>query len=208
MESHLQSLITYFSAHPYSALATVFAASLFESLAVIGIVIPGSTIVFVGGVLIGLNALDPWWTAAMAVSGAILGDGLSYWLGHHYHEKIRALWPMKNHPEMFERGQAYFAKNGGRSVFLGRFFGPVRAIVPVVAGMSNMPATHFYAMNILSAFAWAAAHLLPGALFGASLQLAGAVSSRLLIMLGCDRGFFVGDQQAGAIRVHLPLAAY
>ena len=183
LESHLQSLITYFSAHPYIALAAVFAASLLESLAVIGIVIPGSSIVFVGGVLIGLNALDPWWTAAMAVSGAILGDGLSYWLGHHYHEKIRALWPMKNHPEMFERGQAYFAKNGGKSVFLGRFFGPVRAIVPVVAGMSNMPATQFYAMNILSAFAWAAVQILPGVLFGASLQLAGAVSSRLAIML-------------------------
>ena len=98
MESHLQALITYFSAHPHSALAVVFAASLLESLAVIGTVIPGSSIVFIGGVLIGLNALNPWWTAAMAVSGAILGDGLSYGLGHHYHEKIRALWPMKNHP--------------------------------------------------------------------------------------------------------------
>ncbi len=119
----------------------------------------------------------------MAVSGAVLGDGLSYWLGRHYHEQIRALWPMKNHLGMFERGQAYFAKNGGKSVFFGRFFVPVRAIVPVVAGISNMPATRFYAMNILSAFAWAAAHLLPGVLFGASLQLAGAVSSRLVIML-------------------------
>ena len=69
-----------------------------KALAVIGAVIPGSSIVFIGGVLIGLKALDPWWTAAVAVTGAILGDGISYWLGHHYHERIRAVWPMKKLP--------------------------------------------------------------------------------------------------------------
>jgi len=165
------------------ALGAIFAAALLEALAMVGTVIPGSSIVFVGGVLIGLNALNPWWTITVAIAGAVLGDGISYWLGHKYHEKIRALWPLKNHPELFDRGQAYFAKSGGKSVFLGRFLGPVRAIVPVVAGMSNMPAAAFYAINILSAVAWATAHIIPGVLFGASLQLAGAVSSRLVIML-------------------------
>ena len=139
MESHLQSLIAYFSAHPHIALGAVFAAALLEALAVIGTVIPGSSIVFAGGVLIGLGALDPWLTAALAVAGAILGDGISYSLGRHYHEQIRSVWPMKRYPRLFDRGQAYFEKNGGKSVFLGRFLGPVRAIVPVVAGMSNMP---------------------------------------------------------------------
>ena len=183
MESHLQSLIGYFSAHPIIALSAVFAAALLEALAVVGTVIPGSSIVFVGGVLIGLRALNPWWTVAAAITGAILGDGISYWLGHRYHEQIRAKWPMKNYPGLFDLGQAYFVKNGGKSVFLGRFLGPVRAIVPVVAGMSNMPAVQFYTSNIASALAWAAAHILPGVLFGASLQVAGAVSSRLAIML-------------------------
>ncbi len=149
----------------------------------IGTVIPGSSIVFVGGVLIGLGALNPWWTAVIAVAGAIMGDGISYWLGHHFQEKIRTLWPMKKYPGLFERGQLYFETNGGKSVFLGRFLGPVRAIVPVVAGMAGMPATQFYVMNVLSALAWSAAHLLPGMLFGASLQLAGAVSSRLVIVV-------------------------
>ena len=183
IEAHLQSLIAYFSAHPLLALAAVFAASFLESLALIGTVVPGSTIVFVGGVLVGLHALDPWWTAAVAIGGAIAGDGISYWLGQHYHQAIRATWPLRRYPALFERGEAYFAANGGKSVFLGRFFGPVRAIVPIVAGMSNMPAAHFYAMNVLSALAWAAAHLVPGVLFGASLQLAGAVSSRLVVLL-------------------------
>lgn len=183
MESHLEQLIAYFTAHPQIALAAVFAASLLEALALIGVFIPGSTVVFAGGILIGLGVLDPYWTIAIAITGAILGDGISYWIGHHYQDRIRTIWPIKAHPALLERGQAYFEANGGKSVFFGRFFGPVRAIVPVIAGMSGMPAHRFYAMNVASAFAWALAHLLPGLLFGASLQLAGAVSSRLVILL-------------------------
>ena len=183
MDSHLQSLVGYFSAHPTLALAAVFAAALLEALAVVGTVIPGSSIVFVGGVLVGLKALDPWWTAAAAVTGAILGDGMSYWLGRHHHQRLRSMWPLKTHPELFDRGRAYFVRHGGKSVFLARFLGPVRAIVPVIAGMSRMPPVQFYVVNVLSAFAWVAAHMLPGMLFGASLQIAGAVSSRLVLIL-------------------------
>ncbi|HEX6138586.1 MAG TPA: phosphatase PAP2 family protein [Casimicrobiaceae bacterium] len=183
MEAHLQSLIDYFAAHPLLALGLVFAGSFLESLAVVGTIAPGSSIVFAGGVLVGLGALDPWQTAAVAIAGAILGDGSSYWLGRHYHDALCSRWPLRKYPALLERGRVYFAAHGGKSVFLGRFFGPVRAIVPIVAGMSSMPAGHFYAMNVASAFAWAAAHLVPGALFGASLEIAGAVSSRLVVLL-------------------------
>lgn len=179
----MHALIVFLSQHPTVALAVVFAAALLESVAVIGTVIPGSTVVFAAGILIGLQTLNPWWVAGVAVIGATLGDGFSFWLGRRYHERLRAWWPLSTHPELFARGQAYFAQHGGKSVFLGRFLGPVRAIVPVVAGMSDMPVLRFTVVNVLSAIAWSAAHLLPGALFGASLQLAGAVSSRLLILL-------------------------
>jgi membrane protein DedA with SNARE-associated domain/membrane-associated phospholipid phosphatase len=183
VEAHLQSLIVYFSAHPQVALSAVFLAATLESLALVGTVIPGSSIVVAGGMLIGLGVLDPWQTAAAAVIGATLGDGISYWLGHHYRQQVPQLWPMRRYPQLLERGQAYFEHHGGKSVFFGRFFGPLRAVVPLAAGMSSMPAVRFYAMNVLSAFAWAAIHLLPGWLFGASLQLAGAVSERLALML-------------------------
>ena len=179
----MHALIDFLTQHPALALGVVFAAALLESVAVIGTVIPGSSVVFAAGVLIGLQALNPWWVAGVAVIGAIFGDGFSYWLGHRYHDALRTLWPLKSHPELFARGQAYFAEHGGKSVFLGRFLGPVRAIVPVVAGMSDMTVLRFTVVNVLSAIAWSAAHLIPGALFGASLQLAGAMSSRLLILL-------------------------
>ncbi|MGE5088697.1 MAG: VTT domain-containing protein [Candidatus Levyibacteriota bacterium] len=164
-------------------MGAIFAAAFLEALAVVGTLAPGSSIVFVGGVLVGLKALDPGLAAAAAIVGAVLGDGASYWLGYHYRERIRAMWPLARHPGLLARGQAYFERNGGKSVFLGRFLGPVRAIVPVIAGMSSMAPARFYTMNVLSAFGWALAHMLPGILFGASLQIAGAVSSRLLVLV-------------------------
>jgi undecaprenyl-diphosphatase len=57
------------------------------------------------------------------------------------------------------------------SVFLGRFLGPVRASVPVVAGMSDMPLLRFMTVNVLSEVAWSSAHLMPDALFGCSLPV-------------------------------------
>lgn len=183
MESHLHSILAYFSAHPTLALACVFAGAVLEAVAIIGTVIPGSSFVFLGGVLAGLGVLDLATTTFAAVIGAILGDGVSYWIGHRYGHRLATSRLLRKHPHVLARGRAYFARNGGKSVFLGRFLGPVRAVVPVLAGMAGMSMARFYTLNALSALAWAAAHLLPGWLFGASLQLAGAVSSRLATLL-------------------------
>ena len=179
----MQGLIEFLAQHPVMAIAVVFAAALLEAIAVIGTVVPGSSVVFAGGILVGLGVVDFASAAAAALSGAVLGDGISYGLGRRYRDRLRGLWPMKTHPAWLERGQKFFSQHGGKSVFLARFLGPVRAIVPLVAGMSRMPFARFAAINIVSAIAWAAVHLLPGVLFGASLQLAGAVSSRLVILL-------------------------
>jgi hypothetical protein len=85
--------------HPALALGLVFAAALLESVAVFGTVVPGSSVVVAAGVLIGLQALDSWWAAGVAVIGATLGGGFSYWLGRHYHDRLRAWWPFRAYPE-------------------------------------------------------------------------------------------------------------
>ncbi len=179
----MQALIDFLAQHPALALVAVFAAALLEAIAVIGTVVPGSSVVFAAGILVGLGVVEPAWAAASAVSGAILGDGISFWLGRRYREQLRGMWPMRSLGALLERGQAFFAQHGAMSVFMARFLGPVRAIVPMVAGMSSMSRTRFTSVNVISAIAWAAAHLLPGVVFGASLQLAGAVSSRLAILM-------------------------
>ncbi|HEY3598237.1 MAG TPA: VTT domain-containing protein [Paraburkholderia sp.] len=169
--------------HAGWALAIVFLAAFFEAVAFVGTFVPGSTAMFIAGALVGTGSLNLGWLLVCAIAGAVAGDGMSYWIGHRYKDTIAGLWPFRSHPKLLENGHQYFAKHGSKSVIFARFAAPLRAIVPVVAGMLDMPPARFYAMNLLSALLWAPAHILPGVVFGASIQLAGDVSFRLVAAL-------------------------
>lgn len=97
-----------------------------------------------------------------AILGAILGDSVSWWLGRHYGHLLRQRWPFGRHPELLAQGEMFFRRFGLASVFVGRFFGPLRATIPLLAGIMNMPPLPFWLSNIASAVIWAPALLLPG----------------------------------------------
>ena len=161
----------------------IFLVSMAESLAIVGLVVPGVAIMFGIGAMIGADSVD--FTAALiwAVAGAVAGDGLSFWLGRHYKEKLTEIWPFTRYPTSLTRGVAFFEKYGGKSVAIGRFFGPVRAVIPLVAGMLGMQPWRFAVANVLSALAWAPVYLLPGMVFGTSMKLASEVAFRLVIVV-------------------------
>ncbi len=159
-------LLEWIRQHPDQAGLVVFAMALAESLAIVGVLIPGVIILVGAGTLIGAGVLDFWSMCAWAIAGAIIGDGLSYWLGHHF-EYLTERWRwFRLHPDHMQKGIDFFKKYGDLSVAMGRFFGPIRAIVPLVAGLLHMPPKRFYIANILSAIVWAPSYLAPGILLG------------------------------------------
>ena len=183
MEALFTELLDWVRAHPFWAGIVLFAISLAESLAVVGVLVPGVAIMFGIGALIGAGAADFWTMCAWAIAGAVTGDGLSYWLGHRYRLRLREMWPFRRMPDTLEQGQRFFEKHGALSIVFGRFFGPVRATVPLVAGMLDMPSGRFITANVGSAILWAPAYLLPGVVFGASLELASEVALRLVLVV-------------------------
>lgn len=183
MADYFHQLLQWVTANPGWAGAVVFLMAFAESLAIVGMAVPGVAILFAVGALIGADALDFWPMVGWAVAGAVLGDGLSFWLGRRYRQQLTGIWPFSRHPSTLERGIDFFNKYGGKSVVIGRFFGPVRAVIPLVAGMMKMPPNRFLFANVLSALGWAPAYLLPGMAFGASLELASEVAVRLVILL-------------------------
>lgn len=179
----IQPVLDWVSQHREWAGLMIFAVAAGESLALVGMVIPGVAIMLGVGTLIGLGALDLYSALIWAALGAIAGDGISYWLGKHYNQQLKHMWPLTRYPELITRGEVFFLKHGGKSVVFGRFFGPIRAIVPAIAGILGMSPLRFYLANIISALAWAPLVILPGVVFGASLTLATEVASRLVILL-------------------------
>ena len=149
--SFFSTLVGTVSAHPHIAYLVVFLLALSEAVPVIGVIVPGSAVIVGIAALVPSGVVSLWPLLTTALLGAILGDGLSFWLGHRYHRDILQRWPLSHYPDLMARSEAFFQRHGGKSVFLARFTPGVRAFVPLVAGMLQMPLHRFYAANILSA---------------------------------------------------------
>jgi len=168
--SLIDPLIAFVSAHPELAYLTVFLAALLEAVPIIGSVIPGSTIIFALSALIPGGELRLEWVLAMAIAGALLGDGSAFWIGHRTQREILNAWPLSNYPRVIAQSEAFFNRWGTLAVFLARFVPPIRAFVPITAGALGMPPAKFYAVNIPAILLWAPAHVLPGVLAVSALH--------------------------------------
>ncbi len=159
---HSASLLAFLAQHQGWAAPVVFALAFGESLAFVSLLLPATVILLGAGGILGASEIPFWpvWTAAAA--GAAAGDWFSYWLGYHYKDAIGRLWPLSRHPDLLPRGHAFFVKWGALGVFLGRFFGPLRSVMPLVAGICAMPAIPFQIANVASAVIWATVVLAPG----------------------------------------------
>lgn len=161
----------------------VFCVAIAEAVFVLGIFIPSTPVLLLTGGLIAEGRLPFWEVYFAAVIGAIIGDAISYGIGHLLKDTIRTVWPFKYHKELIARGETFFARHGGKSVFIGRFIPGVKAVIPGVAGIVGMDYRFFSIINISSAFVWAAAHILPGMLLTAWLKSIG-LSLELVILVG------------------------
>lgn len=148
----------------------VFLIAFAESFAFVGNLIPGSILIYLAGFVASRGYLNIvtliWFTAA----GAALGDGLSYFLGtkgkRFFREENKFL--KLSH---LEKGEQFFRKHGSKSVLWGRFIGPLRPIIPFVAGLSKMDKRAFLLWDASSVFIWTILHLFVGYFFGGAIDV-------------------------------------
>jgi len=153
MESIIGDLGQFISDHRAWAGPIVGIIAFGESLAIIGMFIPATPIMIAIGGLVGAGIIEPIPVIIGAIIGAVIGD-------------IIHKWPLNKHRSGVARARLLFRRYGFLAVFLGRFFGPIRCTVPMVAGMMSMDQTRFQTANILSALVWAPVMFLPGWLAG------------------------------------------
>lgn len=181
--TYLAWLVDLINQYPVMTNVFIFSTAMLESLVLVGIPVPGAALIMSFGALIALGYLDFTTTMILCISGAIAGDGISYWIGYRYQQQLKNIWPFRHFKSQLKSGEKFFQKHGGKSVVFGRFVGPVRAVIPTIAGMMGMRPLQFTIINVLSAIAWAPAYLLPGMVFGASLELASEVALRLVVLI-------------------------
>jgi membrane protein DedA with SNARE-associated domain len=162
MEAAVQDLIAFIRLHEAWAAPVVLVLAFGESLAFISLLIPAWGALVAIGALIGPSGLSFWPICLAGALGAALGDWLSYWFGFRFKEHVAQIWPLSRYPDLLPRGEAFVSKWGVPSIFIGRFFGPLRASVPLAAGIFEMAYWPFQIANFVSALVWSATLLLFG----------------------------------------------
>jgi len=160
-----------------------FLAALLETALVVGLFLPGSTLLLMLGALAAGSYLDFGDLLLFAIAGAVVGDNFNYWLGERYGNKWTrdGIWFLT--PGHFEQAHRFFDRHGARSVFLGRFIPSVKEIAPFVAGTVGMRYRTFLFWNFLGAIGWGAQWVGGGYLFGQSLKVAQTWMSRAGMVL-------------------------
>jgi membrane protein DedA with SNARE-associated domain len=175
----IQSIIHTVSAHSSWAYATLFLAAFLEAVPVLGSFVPGSAVILSLSALIPAGDLSLTGVLAAAISGAAIGDGLAYGIGHRYPDRIRRIWPLNKYPGVVARSELFFRRYGDAAVFLARFLPPVRAFVPITASALGMAPIRFFPINLVAILCWAPAHVVPGMLAGEAYGHAGAFAGHL-----------------------------
>jgi len=156
LHTAVQQTVDFVRLNQAWAVPIVFALAFGESLAFISLLIPAWGALVAIGALIDSSGIKFWPVWVSAALGAAFGDWLSYWIGLKLEHAAANVWPLSRHPDLIPRGEAFMKKWGAPGIFIGRFFGPLRAVVPLVAGIFEMPFWLFQIANFSSAFVWAA----------------------------------------------------
>ncbi len=159
-----------------------------ESAAFVGLAVPGETAMLLGGFLAYQGRVNLFVMMAAGAAGAVVGDSIGYEIGRVFGEPLkRSRLGRRVGEDRWARGEAYLRAKGGRAVFLGRFIGVLRALVPALAGMSRMPYRTFLPWNAAGGLIWAPGFVLLGYLAGGSYRqverIAGRASLLLLVLV-------------------------
>lgn len=179
----LQHVIDWAQAHPGLSLAAAFILAVLECTVLLGLFLPGSGVLFALGALVSLDALPFGATMGLVAGGALIGDITSYEIGRRYGAALFRRPFLAKRAKLIEKGGAFFRRHGGKGVIMAHLVGPLRPLIPAIAGVYGMPRLRFWLAIVPAAIAWTALYTLPGVAFGASLGLAAEVTKRLAIVI-------------------------
>lgn len=132
-----------------------FLFAMAETLLVLSIFIPSTTILVAIGALVSVEKLDFWPVFTGATTGAVLGSLISWQLGKMFGNQILEMKFMKKQNTRVEKSREAVNRWGAPAIILGHLFGPLRALVFAIAGLSGMKLHTFLPLTIIGAVTWA-----------------------------------------------------
>ena len=182
MEPWLQKIIAWLPGEVWY-LAVTALVTFAESLPIIGLLVPGSTLIVFAGLLAFHGKSTLLGLMIVAMAGAFLGDLLSFRLGTRYGSILLRMGIFQSRRRLVKQAETFFVLHGGKSIFFARFLGPIRGITPFIAGLSGMPAGSFRIYTLISALLWGISYPALGYLGGSSWQHAQSLTARFGLVI-------------------------
>lgn len=176
----MQALLEHFITQSvmYSLIAVALVAFL-ESLALVGLILPGTVMMAGLGALIGSGEVNFWQAWMAGIIGCLLGDWISFWLGWRFKKPLHRWSFMKKNKALLDKTEHALHQHSMFTILVGRFVGPTRPLVPMVAGMLDLPPYKFALPNIIGCIAWPPVYFFPGILAGVAIDIPASANSAL-----------------------------
>lgn len=148
-------------------------AMLLETSVLVGLIVPGDTVVIVASTAVDGPAQFVGLIAAVLV-GSLIGETIGFALGRYFGPRIRASRVGKKIGDRhWVRAENYLDRRGGIAVFISRFLPVLHSLIPLTVGMSTMPYRRFISWTIPACLVWSVAYVSVGsAAAGTYRQLA------------------------------------
>lgn len=163
----------------FGALAVIGAIVFAESGLLVGLFLPGDTLLFTAGLFAAHGDLPLAGSMGVIFIAAIIGDNVGYYFGQKAGPRIfKKRESLLFSRQYIEKAQVFYARHGGKTVMLARFIPYVRTFAPIVAGAANMHRLKFIIYNVAGALLWTITFVLLGYWLG--LELAEEIEKYLV----------------------------
>lgn len=168
MEAYIQNIISQSLAF---TLTLVMVISFLESLALVGLLLPGTVIMTSIGALIGGRKIDFYSAWAVSFVGCFLGDWVSYFIGRVFKKTLHGWAFLQKRQETLKKTESALHRHSMSTILVGRLIGPTRPLVPMIAGMFELPLHKFVLPNSIGCVLWPPIYFFPGILAGVAIDI-------------------------------------
>jgi membrane protein DedA with SNARE-associated domain len=154
IEEYVKVVVEFVQANQTYLLPIIFVVAFFECLAFVSILAPATLLFTAFGAIAGAAGIGLLWIGLVATVGSVLGYWVSYWIGLALGPQVLERRPLKGRPELVAKVTGFFERWGAAGIFISHFWGQVRPLAPLIAGVVRMPALPFHAANIAGSAGW------------------------------------------------------
>ncbi len=154
LQEFVKTVTEFAQGHMELLLPMILLIAFLECLAFVSIIAPATVLFTALGAVAGAGGIGLVPLALTATIGSVAGYWVSYWLGLWLGPSLLERWPLKRRPDLVKKTHDFFERWGALGILLSHFWGQIRPLAPLVAGIVRMSPVPFHIANLIGSLGW------------------------------------------------------